>query len=115
MPLLAAIRMAGVDATARGLSIAPPTPFEALVLRSALLDLRIEPAEGPDAWRLSGSYRPVGAGERTIVIRLPTATSITSARVGNTEVAIPPAATSVELTAAPAVTGGIGFEIDYAG
>lgn len=115
MPILAAIRMAGVDATATGLSIAPPTPFEPLVLRSALLDLRVARAEAASTWRLSGNYRPVAPVDRTITVRLPPSAEISSAMVGGSAVSVPAGSTSVELTAAPALTGGIGFEVTYAG
>jgi hypothetical protein len=92
MPLLAALRVAGIDATARGLSIAPRVPSRNFSLRTALVDLA-QRADGT----LAGSYRPTGASARTLEIQAPPGERIASAALDGSDVAVVPGATHVEL------------------
>lgn len=99
MPLLAALRVAGIDATASGLSIAPRVPSRRFSLKSALIDL----AERPDG-TLAGTYRPTGASPRMIEVVARPGERIASARLDGADVAVPAGAARVELgpVAAPA-------------
>ena len=82
MPILAALRVAGVDATAAGLRIAPSTLGEPFALRCRLLDLSLRGDQ------LSGSYRPTGQGGRTLTVVAPPATAIAAAVSGGVALAI---------------------------
>ncbi|GMU60327.1 MAG: hypothetical protein AMXMBFR34_20900 [Myxococcaceae bacterium] len=74
LALFAALKAAGVDTTKDGLSIAPGgAPYE---LSSELLDLAW------DGSRVSGTWRPMGAGTGVLDVRLGTGTSQQFVRTG---------------------------------
>lgn len=80
MPILAALRLAGVDATSAGILVAPPTVDEAYALSCRLLDLSLS----GDV--VSVRYRPSGASARRLLVRPPPGTSVAHARYGSTEI-----------------------------
>lgn len=101
MPLLAALRVAGVEplADGSGLSITQPllrSEAEALALDTPLLRVVERPGS------LRGEYRPPQAGARAIEVELPTA--IAAAELGGVAVPVPPGAHRVrfEFIASPA-------------
>lgn len=92
MPLLAALRVAGIEplADGSGLLIMPPllrSEAEALELDAPLLRVVEHPG------RLQGEYRPLQAGSRAIEVEMPTA--ITAAELGGVATAVPPGARRV--------------------
>jgi Glycosyl hydrolase 36 superfamily, catalytic domain/Glycosyltransferase family 36 len=100
MPLLAALRVAGIEATARGLRIEPHVPGGELALRSALVDLTQHGAV------LSGSYRPLSP--RTLTVVAARGKRITAASIEGAAVLVPPDAAAIDLDI-PA--GGAKFEV----
>jgi hypothetical protein len=99
LPLWAALKVAGVEATAAGLQLTPREPAR-LSLRSALLDLDRRPG------KLSGAYRPLGP--RRVEILAPPGERILSAKLQGAPVVFPEQATSISLDL-PA--GGGSFEV----
>ena len=93
MPLLAALRVAGVEATERGLSLAPHVPGRRFALSCELLDLEQQGAT------LRGTYRPPGASPRQIEVAAPLGSTIVRATVAGQPVAVPGGATRVVLDA----------------
>lgn len=65
MPLLAALRMAGVEATARGLRVGPKVPSRSFALRTELVDVE---QEGDT---LAVTYRPLADASRELVLEAP--------------------------------------------
>jgi hypothetical protein len=102
MPLLAALRVAGIDATAAGLRVAPHVPGD-FALRTELVDLTVRGSV------IEGRYRPLGAGTRALEIVAPAGRAVVAASVGGVSTAVPRGAASVTLTV-PA--GGAPFEVD---
>lgn len=90
MPLLAALRVAGVEATAAGLSLSPRVPSRKLALRTALLDLDL------DGQRISGAYRPLG-GPRSVVVHAPAGERVATAELNGAPVSVAAGANSVVL------------------
>lgn len=88
MPLLAALRVAGVEATAAGLHLAPHAPGD-FAMETALLDL------SKRGKTIAGAYRPKGTATRTVVVEA--GVPIASATLNGAAVAVPPGATSVTL------------------
>ena len=91
MLMLAALRMAGLDATAGGLRITPHVPGD-FALRTALVDL------GRRGNVISGAYRPFGARMRTVEVVAPAGTTVARAKVDGAIVEVPRKAASVVLT-----------------
>lgn len=104
MPMLAAIRVAGVDATSKGIRIAPHVPSKMFSLKTALIDV----FQRGDS--LYGTYRPLGGGNRTIDVRSPVGFLIGSAKLNGQDVPVSPGVNSIELTV-PVQVGGSDFEI----
>jgi hypothetical protein len=93
MPILAALRIAGIDATAAGLAIAPRAPHD-FALRTELLDLSKRNKA------LSGTYRPlVGGSPRTVLVDA--GAPIASATLNGAPVTVPAGATTVTFSAQP--------------
>lgn len=86
MPILAALRVAGVEATATGLEVSPRVPGRRFSLRSRLIELSQRGAT------LSGVYRPSGEAARTLTVRV---AGITSATLDGEAVSVAPGAESV--------------------
>jgi hypothetical protein len=91
MPILAALRVAGVEATAGGLRLAPHAPGD-FALKAALLDL------SKRGKKIAGAYRPSGAVARTVEVDAPAGSTIAGASVNGQAVTVPAAAASVTLT-----------------
>ncbi|MCA9590568.1 MAG: hypothetical protein KC657_34940 [Myxococcales bacterium] len=104
MAVLAAVRVAGVEATSTGLRVAPPSTA-ALGLASATLDLDLGAA------RLRGVWRPRPGVARTLELQAPAGTRIEGVRVDGAarEVAAGAASVSLPVTAGPR---GVAFEVD---
>jgi len=96
MPLLAALRVAGVEALFDGIRIAPHLPQPRWALRTALLDLDQRPGE------LSGEYRKLGAGPRTLELRPPKGEVIDRAYLEGVEVSSTAAVARLTVTTQPA-------------
>jgi hypothetical protein len=79
MPLLAALRVAGVEATATGIRVEPRVPSERFALRTELVDVDQRPRE------ISGSYRPLGGGTRTLEVVAPPGQRVIAAWVGGVQ------------------------------
>jgi cellobiose phosphorylase len=62
MPMLAALRVLGIEPTMTGLRIAPHVPMQSIALHTELLDLRL------DGSHVTGSYRPIGARKLEVVL-----------------------------------------------
>lgn len=62
MPLLAALRVLGVEPTASGLRVAPRVPPMSVALRTELVDVTLS------GGRLTGAYRPAGPGKLEVVL-----------------------------------------------
>ena len=99
MPILAALRTAGLEPTAGGLRLTPHAPSRALSMKTELFDLRVDGA------RISGTYRPVSARSLEVVLPGP----VLRARVGGIETVVPPNASSVVLGIPP---GGATFDVE---
>ncbi len=104
MPILAALRAAGIEATATGLRLDPRSSARTFSLSTELLDLSQRGS------RLSGAYRPTGAGARTLEIVAPPGSTIASATQDGAPVAVPPGSTSITLQIPPA--GASAFEVE---
>lgn len=96
MPLLAALRVAGVTALFDGVRVAPHVPLTAWSLRTELIDVAQAPGE------LTGEYRKVGPGPRTLEVLPVKGTQIDRAWLDGVEVAASPAAVRFTVTARPA-------------
>lgn len=99
MPILAALRVAGLEPMADGLRLTPRAASRQLSMSTELFDLRID---GP---RVSGAYRPVTARKLEVVLVGP----ITKAKVAGIDAFVAPNASSVVLDI-PA--GGASFEVE---
>lgn len=80
MPLLAALRVAGVEATATGIRIEPRVPSERFALRTRLVDVDQSPRS------IRGSYRPLGGGTRTVEVVAPPGQRVVAAWFAGAEV-----------------------------
>jgi hypothetical protein len=106
MPLLAALRVAGIQATARGLVIAPRVPTRRFSLSTQLVDLA---ERGDDTGsKLSGSYRPRGGSPRVLEVVAWPGEKITAATFDASPLLVPANATSIEL---PSTKGPVSFEV----
>lgn len=92
MPILAALRLMGIDASATGLTVRLPPLGRRLSIATALVDLDA----GTSDVRLR--YRATGKRARTVVVHAPAGTTIASATQNGQAVAVPAAATSVSVT-----------------
>jgi Glycosyl hydrolase 36 superfamily, catalytic domain/Glycosyltransferase family 36 len=104
MPILAALRVAGIDATASGLVIAPHVPGRTFSLSSTLIDLSERGAT------LSGAYRPTGTAPRTLEVDAPPGQTLESASLDGKVVALKPGSTSVRFAIDPAQAEELQFE-----
>ncbi len=89
LPLFAALKVAGVEATALGLRLEPREPGRSLSLRTRLLDLDRRPG------RVSGVYRPLGP--RRVEIVAPTGQRVLAATLDGVARPVAPTAASVTL------------------
>lgn len=89
LPLWGALKVAGVEATARGLRIEPREPGRSLSLRTRLLDLDRRPG------RVVGAYRPLGP--RRIELVAPPGQRVLTATLDGAPQPVPPAAASVAM------------------
>jgi len=101
MPLYAALRMAGLSATAHGLRVAPKIPLDDFSLKTALCDVRRTPGE------LRVRYTPIGAAVRRVQIVAPPGTMISEAFVNGV-----PRAASLGEPVEVVVLGGEGASFD---
>ena len=102
MPLYAALRMAGLKATGRGLQIAPKIPGHAFALKTTLVEVQRSETS------LRVRYTPRGPSARLVEISPPPGTIITAAFLDGGERAID----SDEL-ASFFVVGGDGTSFDF--
>lgn len=107
MPLLAALRVAGIDAGAHGLVIEPPSVTPALALKSALLELEL------DAARLRGSYRPSGRSRRELRLVAPPGYELGQLQTNGTVLASTANAATVDFD--PTVLPTLDFEVALVG
>lgn len=106
MPMLAALRVAGVDAISKGIRIAPRVPSKIFSLKTALLDV------SQRGNTLSGTYRPLSGGNRIIDVRAPIGFFVESALLNGQALAVNPGSNFIELSA-PVQAGGSGFEVVF--
>lgn len=107
MPLLAALRVAGVEATADGLRVQAQTPGGKLALRTELVDVD----QAQDSVR--GAYRPAlsgAAASRTIHVSAPPGAHVSSATVGGRAVDVADGARTADLP----FGGAAPFEVRFA-
>lgn len=93
LPLLAALRVAGVEATDQGLRLSPSSWQRPFSLRTQLLDLSLEGST------LSGTYRPVSP--RRVEVVAPLGAHLVSARVNGVSMPMTPGAKQVSLSLPP--------------
>ncbi len=111
MPLLAALRVAGIEplADGSGLLITPPllrSEAEALELDSPLVRVVLHPG------RVQGEYRPLQTGTRAIEVELPAA--IAAAELGGVAVPVPPGARRVRFELATSAGKPVTFSVTAA-
>ncbi len=104
MPLFAMLRVAGLEATARGLRVAPRVPGRSFTLRTALCDVAQRGAT------IRGTYRPTGASARVLSVAAPPGEIVVSASLDGVPVTVGPGATSIDLDLA-AAPGSAAFEV----
>jgi hypothetical protein len=105
MPLLAALKLAGVEATAQGLDLSPRLPSRSFALETRLVTLRQKGAT------LSGRYRPTGSAARSVTLRAPAGEQVKSARRDGADVPFPNGATSVTMSLDPGQSPELEFEL----
>jgi len=111
MPLLAALRVAGIEplADGSGLLITPPllrSEAEALELDAPLVRVVLHPG------RVQGEYRPLQTGTRAIEVELPAA--IAAAELGGVAVPVPPGARRVRFELATSAGKPVTFSVTAA-
>lgn len=99
MPLLALLRVAGLEATAAGVRVDPRIPGDTFSLRTALFDLDRRPG------RIAGAYRP--SGPRSLVVAAPAGERIAAATLDGAPVAVGPDASEITFD----VPGDATFEV----
>jgi hypothetical protein len=102
MPLFAALRVAGIDATAKGLRIAPHIPSREFSLATELVDLEQR------GTTISGRYRPTGSAPRVVIVEAPEGGAVKSASANGQDVDVPPGSTTVSLT----TVGSLAFQVE---
>jgi hypothetical protein len=111
MALLALLRVCGIEPSMSGdgLDIAPKAPPERFVLDTRLLKLTVEPG------LISGEYRPVVAGRRTLHVHLPTDTpaNVTASIDGKTLYGVPSGAAEVDLPLMIGQGESVAFEVRW--
>lgn len=105
LPLLAALKLAGVEATAEGLTLSPRIPSRKFSLRTALIELSQRGAT------LSGRYRPSGKTARTLSLEAPAGERVESARANGKQVEVPSGAKTVTLSIDPKTEAELAFEL----
>jgi hypothetical protein len=106
MPLLAALRMAGIDATASGIVVSARLPRDRYALRTRVIDLE------RDGHQIRGVYRPGGQKLRTLLLEGPAGTQLSNVRQNGQPVALPPGAASISLELDPATAQELSFEAE---
>jgi hypothetical protein len=98
MPLYATLRLAGAEATARGMRIEPKVPDRHFSLVTRLVDIAQRPgdAEGPST--ITVSYRPIGSVMRDVEIVAPLGHVIEAATLDGAPVEFDDDAASVTFT-----------------
>jgi hypothetical protein len=91
MPILALLRVCGVDASATGLVLDPHVPGD-FSLRTSLVDVARR------GQVLSGAYRPPNAAARTLEVRAPRGHTVIAATLDGQSVPVAPGSASVVLT-----------------
>lgn len=109
MALLAALRVAGIEARPSGLAIFPHAPQGKLALRSALVDLDVDREQG----RLRVVWRVAPGVPRTMTLTAPRGTSLAAVRVDGAPRPVAGGATTVQLPIV-AAAGGVTIEADLA-
>ncbi len=103
MPIYAALKIAGVDATARGLRISPRVPSRNFALETRLVELRQAGST------LRGRYRPENGAPRELELVAPEGEHIVSARVNGAPVPVPGNGSRMLLTV---LAGALEFEVE---
>lgn len=96
MPILAALRVAGVEAVASGIRVAPAVPSRQLTMRTHMVDVSLRDAV-IEVW-----YRPTGNAARTVTVVAPEGETIQSAEVNGEPVSVGASQREIEI---PAVAG----------
>jgi hypothetical protein len=104
MAVLGALRVAGVEATSRGVRFAPPSTA-ALSIASATLDLDVTPAA------LRGVWRSRAGVERTLEVHAPAGTRIERARVDGAALELTAGTASLSVPVTPSASG-VAFDVD---
>ncbi|MBI3201960.1 MAG: hypothetical protein HYZ29_10485 [Myxococcales bacterium] len=105
MPLFAALKIAGVEASAQGLVISPRVPSRSFSLETAVIELSQRGAS------LTGRYRPSGKSARQLVLEAPEGEQVKRARVNGKDLDVPSGATSVTASTDPEQSGALEFEL----
>ncbi len=106
MPLLAALRMAGIEATATGIRVSPRIPRSRYSLRTRLVELE------RDGNVIRGAYRPTSQRVRSVVLDAPPGKKLGSVHQNGKLVPTPSGATQVTLTFEPAASSNLAFEVE---
>lgn len=96
LPLLAALRLAGIEPLLDGSGLRIATPpirdaAESVELDTPLLRLSLAPGV------VRGSYRPVVSTTRAILVEAPAGATVTAARLDGADVSVPAGATEIRL------------------
>lgn len=105
LPLLAALKIAGVEATAEGLELSPRVPSRSFSLRTKLIELSQKGAT------LSGRYRPSGKTARMLVLHAPKGEQVKRACRNGNCVDVPSGATKIALALEPGNEPSLDFEM----
>ena len=105
LPLFAALKVAGVEATAAGLALSPRVPSRSFSLRTRLVELSQRGAT------LTGRYRPSGKTPRSLVLRAPEGEQVKRASANGAPVSVPAGAKSVTLELDPNSQPELAFEL----
>ncbi len=106
MPLLAALRIAGIDATATGLAVAPRGTAHPFTLVTRVIELSVSDS------RVAGRYRPTGKSPRTLSLSAPPGRGIASLIAGGQNVNPSGAGSTVTLQVDPTTEDGLEFEME---
>lgn len=105
MAMLGALRVAGLEATGRGLAIRPHVPHRALAMRTRVVDLDV----GADGY--SGVWRPTPRVPRILSVCAPRGAALVAVTVDGTAVDVGGAKECAEVPVAAATEAGVRFDV----
>ena len=105
MALLGALRIAGLEATGRGLAIRPHVPHRALAMRTRVVDLDVR--EGG----YGGVWRPAPRVARVLSLCAPRGARLVGAAVDGAEIEVESGKECVDVPVAAAGNTGVRFDV----